>query len=408
MANENEEYYDIWSGANLIDTVFMLLTIGIMFAFFILRMIYPLTNVEMIIWAFVIESYILGFIILRSRLREKHRKAVRGVKFCYAGWWRDFAHYEKKLLGVTQWYQIDIDWTDEMLKELFEDNLFKNLKDEIENWQKLENFHRPMSLPSKLYSEEDDEDIAKKLIEKMPFKNFKLDEIENIVKEALKKYKIYIGVLYEPESFDDSDIVFDRLCLVTDTDIEQSLKTRSSSAIHEGYPVDIDQVECAFDQLGWILPEIPVVLLAWSENITKKILEPTLEAQSITYIELKVLEKFIYTLRAFSQQAAMALKQEETKSNMYYDAWDDMIQEIENMNINAILGSKDINQIKMEKENKKNAKYKTLSFVLLAVITVIVFIVILFMVMSGISTPTVVEVPESSGLLINLINNSKI
>jgi hypothetical protein len=192
--------------------------------------------------------------------------------------------------------------------------------------------------------------------------------------------------------------------LVTDTDIEQSLKTRSSSAIHEGYPVDIDQVECAFDQLGWILPEIPVVLLAWSENITKKILEPTLEAQSITYIEVKVLEKFIYTLRAFSQQAAMALKQEETKSNMYYDAWDDMIQEIENMNINAILGSKDINQIKMEKENKKNAKYKMLSFVLLAVIVVILFVVILFFIMSGTSTPTVTEPPPTPSGLMNLIN----
>lgn len=402
---EEEEYYDIWSGANLVDTVFMLLTIAMMFAFFFLRMMFPLTIIEMAIWVFVVETYVLGFIILRTRLRETHRKAVRGIKFCYAGIWRDFTYYEKKLLGIKQWYKIEIDWTDEMLEELFKDNLFKSLKDEIVNWQKLESFHRPISLPSNLYADKDGDEEARRLIERMPFKNFNIEDITEKVKAVLKEYNIYIGILYEPETYKDSEIVFDRICVLTDTDIEQSLKCRSSFAMHEGYPVDIDQVECALDQMGWILPEIPIYLLAWSENITKKILEPSLEAQSIIYIQMKVLEKFVYTLRAFSQQAAMALKQEETKSNMYYDAWDDMIQEIENMNINTILGSKDLQQIKLEEDAKKGSKYKTLSFILIGLLIAVIFILILVSIMSG-NTTTTTTPPTESGVLVSLIKNS--
>ncbi len=404
MSSE-DEYYDIWSGANLIDTIFMLLTIVLMFAFFFLRMIFPLTANEGIIWAFVIESYALGFVILRTRLREKHRKAVRSIKFCYAGIWRDFTYYERKLLGMKQWYKIEIDWTDEMLDELFKDNIFQSLQSEIENWQKLDSFHNPKSMPSNVYGE--DEDEAKRIIEQVPFKSFNIGDITDETREELRKYNIYIGILYEPETYKDSEIAFDRICLLTETDITKSLECKPSTAMHNGYPVDIDQVECAFNQLGWILPEIPTYILAWSENITKKILEPSLEAQSIIYIQMKVLEKFVYTLRAFSQQAVMTIKQEQTKSDMYYDVWDDLIQEIENMNINAILGSKDIQRIKLEEEVKKGSKYKMLSYVLIGVIAIIVFIM-MFISVAGNNTPIVVIDDGTNALsvvnyLINLI-----
>jgi len=402
MSSE-EEFYDIWSGANLIDTIFMLLTIVMMFAFFFLRMIFPLTTNEIIIWAFVVESYALGFVILRTRLREKHRKAVRGVKFCYAGIWRDFTYYERKLLGIKQWYKIEIDWTDEMLEELFKDNIFQSIQSEIENWQKLDSFHNPKSMPSNVYG--DDEDESKRIIEQLPFKSFKIEDITKDTKEKLKKYNIYIGILYEPETYKDSEIAFDRICLLTDTDITKSLECKPSTAMHDGYPVDIDQVECAFDQLGWILPEIPTYILAWSENITKKILEPSLEAQSIIYIQMKVLEKFVYTLRAFSQQAVMTIKQEETKSDMYYDAWDDMIQELEGMDINNILGSKDLERIKIEDEAKSASKYKMLSYVLIGVIAIIIFIW-LFLSMNMNNTPTtIVNDGLGTSSVINYLKN---
>jgi len=405
--SSEEEYYDIWSGANLIDTIFMLLTIVMMFAFFFIRMIFPLTSTEIIVWAFTIESYALGFVILRTRLREKHRKAVRGIKFCYTGIWRDFMYYERKLLGIKQWYKIEIDWTDEMLKELFKDNIFQSLQGEIENWQKLESFHSPRSMPSNVYGE--DEDESKRIIEQLPFKSFIMKNITEETKEELAKYNIYIGILYEPETYKDSEIAFDRICLLTETDITKSLECKPSTAMHDGYPVDIDQVECAFTQLGWVLPEIPTFILSWSENMTKKILEPSLEAQSIVYIQMKVLEKFVYTLRAFSQQAVMTIKQEETKSDMYYDAWDDMIQEIEGMNINAILGSKDIQQIKLEEEVKKGSKYKVLSYALIGIIVLIVFIMIFISVINGNNASTIIVDDGLNGanitsLLINLIN----
>ena len=69
-------------------------------------------------------------------------------------------HYERKLLGVKQWYKIKIEWTDEMLKELFEDSIFKSLKNEIENWQKLKSFHNPGSSLSKLHTDRESEETA--------------------------------------------------------------------------------------------------------------------------------------------------------------------------------------------------------------------------------------------------------
>lgn len=401
---DEEQYYDIWSGANLVDTLFLLVTIIMMFVFFFIRMVVPLTVNEIIIWVFIAETYTLGFILMRVRLREKHRKAVRNVKFCYAGVWRDFVYYEKMLLGVKQWYEIDIEWTDQMLDELFEDSYFKQLKEEIENWQKMDNFQRPSAIPKAFYNgniDESDEDKTNELIDVLPFSSFDIKQITDDVKEKLKKLKIHIGILYEPTKYKDTELTFDRICLLTDTDIEKSLKTKPSFAVHQGYPVEIDQVECAFDQLGWMLPEIPVYYLAWSENITKKILEPALDSLSIVYIEMKVLEKFIYNLRAFSQQAAMALKQEKTKSDMFYDAWDDIIQELELINIREILGSKDLEKIKLEEQAKKAGQYKYLSYALGGFLVILLIFIIMILISTG-SRNTVQEIPETSSLITNL------
>lgn len=365
----------------------MLATILLMFVFFFIRMVIPLSIAEGAVWIFVVETYVLSFVIIRNKLRDKHRKAVRNVKFCYAGVWRDFVYYEKMLLGVTQWYQIDIDWSDQMLEELFSSNFFKQLKTEIINWHKIEAFQRPASLPKSLYDKEIEDEIGKELVENLPFSSFNIDQITNTIKKKLKKLNIHIGILSEPAKYKDSEITFDRICLFTETDIEKSLKCKASFAVHEGYPVEIDQVECAFAQLGWLLPEIPVYYLTWSENITKTILEPALDSLSIVYIEMKVLEKFVYTLRAFSQHAAMALKQEETKSNMYYDAWDDIIQELEIINIREVLGSKDLDRLKLESEAKKAGKFKYVSYALAAFVVILMIFVILMLVSSNSSTP---------------------
>jgi len=373
-----------------------------MFIFFFVRMVIPFSMGEGTAWVFVVETYVLGFVILRNRLREKHRKAVRSVKFCYAGIWRDFVYYEKLLLGVKQWYEIDIEWTDQMLDELFNSNYFIQLKEEIENWHKMDALQRPSSLPKGKYDEGIEDEVSKELISNLPFASFNIDLITEDVREKLKNLKVHIGVLSESAKYKDSDMEFDRICLLTETDIEKSLKCKPSFAIHEGYPVEIDQVECAFAQLGWMLPEIPVFYLTWTENISKTILEPALDSLSIVYIEMKVLEKFVYTLRAFSQQAAMALKQEETKSNMYYDAWDDIIQELEVINIKDVLASDDLGKLHLEEEAKKAGKFKYLAYGL-GVFVIILFVFILFLFTTGGSTRTPTEViPATSGFLINM------
>ena len=105
---------------------------------------------------------------------------------------------------MKQWYKIEIDWTDEMLDELFKDNIFQSLQSEIENWQKLDSFHNPKSMPSNVYGE--DEDEAKRIIEQVPFKSFNIGDITDETREELRKYNIYIGILYEPETYKDSEI----------------------------------------------------------------------------------------------------------------------------------------------------------------------------------------------------------
>jgi len=320
-------------------------------------------------------------------MREKHRKITRGVKFYYVGIWRDFTHYERKLLGIKQWYQITIDWTDAMLNELFDSNYFKSMKEEIQNWQKLEQYQRPEAIPKEYYEvDENSPDIE--VLKSLPYTSFKIDDITKDIKEDLKKYKIHIGILYEPESYEDTDIEFDRICLMTDTDIEKSLATKQSFALHEGYPVEIDQCECAFAQLGFILPEIPTFLLTWSENITKKVLESALDTRSVHYIELKVLEKFVYTLRAFAQQAAMSIEQERTKSNMYFDAWDDILQEIEEIDIRKVLGSKELQVAKLEAEAQKYEKSKMLNYAMIAIVVILLFIIIFVLATIGGKPPS--------------------
>jgi len=134
----SEEYQNIWSGANLIDTMVLMIAIIIMVVFMFLRMVIPLTWTEGIIWSFIIETYIFGFALLRYKLREKHRTATRNIKFLWAGIWRDLTHYERLLLGIKQWYKVEIDWTDKMIIELFDSMYFNSMKEEIINWQKIE------------------------------------------------------------------------------------------------------------------------------------------------------------------------------------------------------------------------------------------------------------------------------
>lgn len=350
-------------------------TMIMMFIFFFLRMAIELSVAEVLIWIFVVETYGFGFLLTRNHLREKHRKVTRGVTFCYAGIWRDYTYYEKKLLGVKQWYEIGIDWSDKMLNELFESNYFKSLQAEIISWQQSEDFQRPEAIP-KDFLKITDETTDLEIMERLPYKNFKFSDISDQVKEELKKFKIHIGILYEKDSYKDKKIEFDRICLLTDTDIEKSLKTKKSFAIHEGYPVDIDQVECAFSQVGELLPEIPVFILTWSENMTKKVIQSGLDAQAINYIKMKVLEKFVYTLRAFSQTAAMTIKQEQTKANMFYNAWDAIVQEMELIDIQAILGSKTLKEKALEEKVGKYERLRSMICGLVILVIVLIFFIV--------------------------------
>ncbi len=377
----SEEYYDIWSGANLIDTLFMMSTIILLFVFFFIRMVIPLETMELIIWLFIAETYVLGFVILRYKLRTGHDDAVRNVDFMDAGIWRDFTYYERKLLGVRHWYTIEVDWSDAMLKELFKDKYFVQLKQEIQNKEMMENYHHPLSLPEEIFGGDlknsDGElydDVSKKMLEQIKYKNFDLEEVTDEVKEKIKDYKIHIGVLFEPTKYKDSELYFDRICLLTSHDIKEVLETKPINGTHQGFPVKIDAVECSLSQIGYILPEIPTYYLNWSEKITKKVLEPALDMMSITYMEMKVLEKFVYTLRSFTQQAAMAIRQEQVKADMYYDAWDDILQEMEDIQITKILGTKDPNAARYEEQAQKAQQYKIVTYILIVIIGILSFV----------------------------------
>lgn len=374
-------------------------TMIMMFVFFFLRMVIELSIAEVLVWIFVLETYGFGFLLIRNHLREKHRKVTRGVTFCYAGIWRDYTYYEKKLLGIKQWYEIDIDWTDEMLNELFDSNYFKSLQAEIISWQQSEDFQRPEAIP-KEYLNITKETTDLEIMERLPYKNFKFSDITDQVKEELKKFKVHIGVLYEKDKYKDKKIGFDRICLLTDTDIEKSLKAKKSFAIHEGYPVDIDQVECAFSQIGELLPEIPAFMLTWSENMTRKVIQSGLNAQAINYIKMKVLEKFVYTLRAFSQTAAMTIKQEQTKSNMFYNAWDNIVQEMELIDVNAILGSKTLKEKALEEKVGKYERLKSMVCGLVILIIVLVFFIVVMVIsMSPPTTNSVTDITNSTSII---------
>lgn len=415
MASD-QEYYNIWSGANLLDSLVLLITIGLMFIFLIIRILVPFTLIEAVVWSFIVETYVLGFGIIRLKMRVKHKQAVEGIKFLYIGIWRDYTYYERKLIGITQWYKVDIDWSDEMLNEVFESTHFKSIKKEIENWAKAEITHHPEMMPDDFINFQetenspnttelivsDSEHRAIASVDKaVPYKYFDFADITTDLKKRLQKYNIYIGITSEPHKYSDQEVEFDRICLLTDTDIDQSLRCKPSFAVHEGYPVDIEQCECAVSQLGIILPEIPVYMLTWSENMTKKILEPALQASSINYIEMKVLEKFIYTLRAFSQQAAMAITQEQTKSNMFYDAWDDLLQEIEELNLHKELGSRGIDQLKTKEETHKLEKYRIMAYVLMAITGFLIFILIVFF--ASVTQPEP-KSKDSASLILPVIN----
>lgn len=400
---DDQEYYNIWSGANLLDSLVLIITILLMFVFLIVRILVPFSVTEAVVWLFIVETYVLGFGIIRLKMRSKHRQAVEGIKFLYVGIWRDYTYYERKLIGVLQWYKIDIDWTDEMLNEVFASTHFKSIKKEIENWAKAEIMHHPEMMPETFLEYQETEEVNNPIVvtnseeraiasvdKAVPYKNFKFEDITEDLKEKLKSYNIYVGITSEPHKYDDQVVEFDRVCLITDTDIDQSLRCKPSFAVHEGYPVDIEQCECAFSQLGVILPEIPVFLLTWSENMTKKILEPALEANSINYIQIKVLEKFVYTLRAFGQQAAMAITQEKTKSDMFYDAWDDLLQSIEELNLHKELGSRGIDQLKTKEETDKLEKYKTIAYLLIVITGFLIFILITFFI-------TITQVQPANG-----------
>ena len=163
-------------------------------------------------------------------------------------------------------------------------------------------------------------------LQDLPFSHLNLEDI-GIDREQLANMHFYIGLLYEDECREGHTIPFDRVVIAMDDTKEKLLKTDSMEAVDKSdYDIDIHGVKCYYICIDWEIDHIPFLYLHWSENMTHKIMDEAIKAQSMKYLNLKILEELLFHKAADSTQAALKIRRLETQKEVYENELSDTVQ----------------------------------------------------------------------------------
>jgi len=175
--------------------------------------------------------------------------------------------------------------------------------------------------------EEEEKDIEKLLT--TPYRTFDLNTISAADKEYLKSLYFYFVKYTEEEIFEDSRIPMDCAIIITTEPAEKILDSSPRKAEYLGWSVMVPGVDVFIDLIEFVTKNMPLGFVSFTEKMTitaTNVLEQiTLEAY--TYLQLRIMEKWVNHLRKKGTQSSMAIEEAEGKAEMFKTLYADRISE---------------------------------------------------------------------------------
>lgn len=221
----------------------------------------------------------------------------------------------------------------------------------------------------------------------LPYNEFKIEMISKEDKEMLKGLFVYYVEMYDDERFEDERKTWNKVLIVLPTAYEIALKCEPNLGWYKGWRIGLNSTNVFWLKLFQVTDNMPALYLRFSDNMPEKEIDTLekLRAVSLTYLQLKVLQKWIYHLATIPERISSENVRLEAKADSFREGFAFMIQDFANDNLIFSKFVKDMVQNKLRVEVAKYKKrYQILISVLLALgIGFLIVIIIYFSTIMG-------------------------
>ena len=342
--------------------------------------------------------------VIPLKKKDDAQEEARGIDFYDGPIAENKTKREPFFLGFRIHKRIYIDWTEddslgemlksttyknylrELLKEKATDDFFKrrkSLKEERDFIEKLEKeqfgIRRDIKEDGKFDAEKIKKDTkalelkAKQLIDAkqklIPYNEFEMEKITKEDKEILKGLYVYYVEMYDDERFEDEKKGWNKCLIVLPDSYEKLLKCEPNIGWYNGWQIGLNSTNVFWLKLFQVTDNMPALYLRFSDNFPEEEIDKLekLRALSLTYLQLKVLQKWVYHLATIPERISSENVRLEAKANSFRDGFSYMIQDFANDNLIFSKFIKDTVQTKLRGDIAKYKKrYQILISVLLA------------------------------------------
>lgn len=187
---------------------------------------------------------------------------------------------------------------------------------------------------------------------------------------------------------DSKEKGFDKLILVMHDDVSRVLKTSAERGFYQGWEIDIRSVNAFLLLLGYLTDNMPLLYVVFTENMIDEEINTieTMRAESLTYVELKIMEKLLFHLASLPSALLLEVEKEKARANTFEETYNYFIQGMAKDNLIYSKFAKNPVQDQLREENhqlKRNLQVLKVAFLAFIIIA---GLVLLFL-FSGASAP---------------------
>ena len=360
--------------------------------------------------------------VIPLKKKDDAQEEARGIDFYDGPIAENKTKREPFFLGFRRHKRIYIDWTEddslgemlksttyknylrELLKEKATDDFFKrrkSLKEEKDFIKSLKEEQYGIKKSMKENGKFDKEKIikdtkklelkAKELLKAkqklIPYNEFKMEKITKEDKEILKDLYIYYVEMYDDERFEDEEKGWNKCLIVLPDSYEKLLKCEPNVGWYNGWQIGLNSTNVFWLKLFQVTDNMPSLYLRFSDNFPEEEIDKLekLRALSLTYLQLKVLQKWVYHLATIPERISSENVRLEASRDSFRDGFSYMIQDFANDNL---IFSKFVKDMVQDKLKGQIAKYKKRYQVLIAIMLVlgigsIILLIIFFSTFAG-------------------------
>lgn len=236
--------------------------------------------------------------------------------------------------------------------------------------------------------EEKTQEIMKAKTALIPFNEFKIKEISKEVKEKFKNLHLYYVEMYDEERFEDEEEGWNKVLIILPDVYEKVLKTEPGEGWYKGWQIGLKSCDVFWLKIFQVTDNMPALYLRFSDNMPEQEIDTfeNLRAIALTYLQLKVMEKWIYHLSTIPERIKSENVRLTQKAESFREGFSYMIQDFANDNLIFSKFVKDIVQEKLKGEIEKYKRRSQIFFavlILIAISGLISLIVFLTLMASG-------------------------